>query len=389
MSAHDLLQLVSEHETLTEDSAPDTSTIPDDDPDDSQQEQTELLAFLANRASNPGDLRQVLSKMNKARSGSNSATKAKGPRQVSMHETIRYNVSNHEASKQGSLVDQGANGGLAGDDVWIVLTSKRAVYVSGIDGHCVNNLPILTAGGVVTSQRGPVIVILHQYAYMGKGKSIHSSGQLEHHRNDVNDKSMKVNGGMQRIVTNDGYVFPLNIKNGLPYLKIRPYTDDEWETLPHVVWTADEEWDPTVLNHEIINDTEWYDAVSDMQEGIINSPFDEFGNYRHREVDMHFFDTEQPEDIEDIIDATVMAHNPMIEYYEHESNEQEEQVVTIESPVTTAKEPNYEALRPYFLHTTPDVIKCTFKATTQYGRMPVGTKLWDTYNIPFPACNVK
>ena len=99
MSAHDLLQLVSEHETLTEDSAPDTSTIPDDDPDDSQQEQTELLAFLANRASNPGDLRQVLSKMNKARSGSNSATKAKGPWQVSMHETIRYNVSNHEASK--------------------------------------------------------------------------------------------------------------------------------------------------------------------------------------------------------------------------------------------------------------------------------------------------
>ena len=79
-------------------------------------------------------------------------------------------------------------------------------------------------------------------------------------------------------MTNDGYVFPLNIKNGLPYLKIWPYTDDKWETLPHVVWTADEEWDPTVLYHEIINDTEWYDAVSDMQEGIINSPFDEFGN---------------------------------------------------------------------------------------------------------------
>ena len=123
--------------------------------------------------------------------------KGKGQRQITMHEQITYHVSNHEASKRGSLVDRGANGGLAGDDVRIVQSSGRVVDVSGIDGHCVNNLPIVTAGGVVQSQRGPVIVILHQYAYMGKGKTIHSSGQLEYHKNDVNDKSMKVSGGMQ------------------------------------------------------------------------------------------------------------------------------------------------------------------------------------------------
>ena len=64
MSAHDLLHLMSEHETVTEDSAPNTLTIPDDDPDNSLQDQMELLAFLANHASNPGDFRQVLSKMN-------------------------------------------------------------------------------------------------------------------------------------------------------------------------------------------------------------------------------------------------------------------------------------------------------------------------------------
>ena len=93
-----------------------------------------------------------MSKMNKVRPNSNQTTKAKSTRQLSMHKSICYSVSNHEASKRGSLVDRGANGGLAGDDVRIVQTSERAVDVSGIDGHCVNNLPIVTAGGVVTSQ---------------------------------------------------------------------------------------------------------------------------------------------------------------------------------------------------------------------------------------------
>ncbi len=42
-----------------------------------------------------------------------------------------------------------------------------------------SNLPIVTVGGVVQSQHGPVIVIMNQYAYTGQGKTIHSSGQLE------------------------------------------------------------------------------------------------------------------------------------------------------------------------------------------------------------------
>ena len=113
----------------------------------------------------------------------------------------------------------------------------RTVDVSGIENHQVKDLPIVTVGGVMHSQRGPVIVIMHWYAYLGKGKTIHSCGQLEWFKNDVNDKSIKISGGLQRITTNDGYVHPLDIQNGLPYIKISPYTDDEWETLPHVAWT--------------------------------------------------------------------------------------------------------------------------------------------------------
>ncbi len=49
------------------------------------------------------------------------------------------------------------------------------------------------------TQHGPVVAILHQYAYTGQGKTIDSSGQLEWYKND--DKSIKVSGGMLHILT--------------------------------------------------------------------------------------------------------------------------------------------------------------------------------------------
>ena len=104
---------------------------------------------------------------------------------------------------------------MAGDDVWVIFKiPNKFMDISGIDSHCVNDLPIVTAGGVVPSQKGEVIVILNQYAYMGTGKTIHSSGQIEHYNNDVNEKSMKIQVGKQKIKTKYGYIHPLNIKNG-------------------------------------------------------------------------------------------------------------------------------------------------------------------------------
>jgi hypothetical protein len=67
---------------------------------------------------------------------------------------------------------------------------------------------------------------------------IHSSCQLESFANDVNDKSIHIPGGLQRIQIVDVYVFPLSIRDGLPYLGMRPYTDVEYESLPHVILTS-------------------------------------------------------------------------------------------------------------------------------------------------------
>ena len=130
---------------------------------------------------------------------------------------LMYIASAHHGKFTGSLVDHGANGGIAGEDVRIINKTRRQVNVQSIDNHQIVDIPIVTAGAVIPTQHGKVIGIFHQYAYTGMGKSIHLSLQLEAFKNDVIDNSIKVNGGMQCILTADNYVLPLIIKTGLAY----------------------------------------------------------------------------------------------------------------------------------------------------------------------------
>jgi hypothetical protein len=113
---------------------------------------------------------------------------------------------------------------------------------------------------------------MHQYVYLGKGKTIHSSVQVEHFGNNVNDKSVKVKGGKQCITTLDGFAIPLQIRGGLAYLDMHPPDDKELETLPHVVLTSDAEWNPTIVDCEI--DKKWLDAQMDLQ------GFSEYGDQK-------------------------------------------------------------------------------------------------------------
>jgi len=53
---------------------------------------------------------------------------------------------------------------------------------------------------------------------------------------------------------------PINIWHGLPYIDMRPYTDQEWE-LPHVIITHEADWDPQVLDNELSTKQDWYDSL--------------------------------------------------------------------------------------------------------------------------------
>ena len=55
-----------------------------------------------------------------------------------------------------ALVDRGANGGISGDDSRVIWRTKIYIDLSGVDDHTVRNLELVTAGGVVESNKGPL-----------------------------------------------------------------------------------------------------------------------------------------------------------------------------------------------------------------------------------------
>jgi hypothetical protein len=363
----------------------------------------------------PGDIRRVMSNASKRHHGSGEKSgDPKGKLQASMH--ITYCVSAHRTRVTQSLVDRGANGGVAGEDVRIISKSHRQVDIQGINNHQVTDIGIGTVGGVVHTQHGPILAIMHQYALFGKGTSIHSPGQLEWYKNSVDDKSVHV-GGTQSIKTLDGYLIPLSIKNGLPRMDIRPYTDAEWDMLPHVFLTSELEWDPSVLDHDHLDGDQWFDTLSDLDPNPNTNLFDEFGDYRHRVVvqSAEYFRRSSDHPLDNLIDQCVyhskllppydsLMHDlhtsasddlayPFYDAHEHVLNHHNED--TGEPPtmpvgplISTTKEPDYSKLRPFFGWFSPTLIKKTFEHTTQYARIPMGTLLKRSFKSANPALNV-
>ena len=109
-------------------------------------------------------------------------------REVNTH--ITYHAAQASQDKHGSLVDRGANGGPAGSDVRVLSTSLRKCYVTGIDNHELPGLDVVQCATLVDTNHGIVNLIINEYAYYGRGHSIHSSGQIEWYTNIVDDLSL-------------------------------------------------------------------------------------------------------------------------------------------------------------------------------------------------------
>ncbi len=396
MSAYDFLQ-ANLHEVGSEDEQSD-NTFHDATMEDLETNGGTDTTLLVNAAKTgkhlpPGDIRRILS---------STGTKSQSSTlEANIH--VTYSVSNHRTSSQKSLVDRGANGGVAGNDVCVIHRTDRQVDIQGIDNHQLTDVAIGTIGGVVTTQKGPVIAVMHQYALFGKGNTIHAPGQLEWYKCNVNDKSIHYQG-LQRIQTPDGYAIPLNIVNGLACMDIRPFTDHEWDSLPHVFLTSDLDWDPTVLDHS--HDSEqWYDAVSELEDESSTNLFDAFGNYRHRvtvqlseSINRHDHFSNSSDlglDLDNTIDKCVYhAHSskilPFLDALEHETSHEndEDRIISPPPRLVNKKCPDYQALRPFFGWLSTDVIKDTFEHTTQYARITTGTLLKCVFKSANPALNV-
>ena len=172
-------------------------------------------------------------------------------------------------------------------------------HLNGIDDHTVRNLPLVQAGAHVRTHRGPAILIVNQGAHMPDGKAILSPGQLEHYGWFVHDKSPTKSSRKPFIRSIEGYLIPLSIRDGLPYLQLRPYTDDEWNTLPKIIATNPLPWDPTCLDY--IVDDSWYDEQPFDTPYFLESDYDAYGQPR---LDRPQWDTLDDDDDDELIPST-------------------------------------------------------------------------------------
>ena len=215
----------------------------EDEPEDGTDP---ILDYINSQHHQEDDMNHALQAYNIMTSPFSDATSQRSINSVHTH--LLYHVAQAKQAQHGSLVDRGANGGLAGSDVRILSKSSRKCTDTGIDEHQINGLDIVQCAALVKTNHGYVNLIMNEYAYYGKGHTIHSSGQIEWNKNQVDDRSVKV-GGSQCITTLDGYSFPLKCIGGLMYLNImgKP-TDEELLKYPSVHLTSIHEWDPSVLD---------------------------------------------------------------------------------------------------------------------------------------------
>ena len=80
-------------------------------------------------------------------------------RQMNTH--ITYHVAQANQAEHGSLVDRGANGGLAGSDVRVLSTSSRKCTVADIDNHEIPGFDLVECAALVQTNLGMVNLIMN------------------------------------------------------------------------------------------------------------------------------------------------------------------------------------------------------------------------------------
>ena len=272
---------------------------------------------------------------------------AKRSRQIQACKRYIFQHANHTNNQ---LVDRGANGGLAGSDMRVIYKTHRKINISGIDNHEVTGLDVVTVATLLNTSLGKVIGIFNEYAYLGKGSTTHSSGQLEWFKTFVDEKSIKV-GGTQLITTLDGYSLPLLIRDGLAYATSlgRP-TDKDRDKYPHVFFTSPDEWDLSVLDHDPPHlDGLDPSQVSDQPFG--DPMFDAYGDFNERII----------------ANLNILLDAPLGDCGSYTSTSS---VSTVNLHQSSPQVPDWNALRPFFAWTSPSSIEDTFNVTTRHGTAP-------------------
>jgi hypothetical protein len=170
---------------------------------------------------------------------------------------------------------------------------------------------------------------------------------------------------------------------------MRPFTDEEFEELPHVLWMSEDDWDPASLDSVISDDPNWYEA--EPSPPLPDPMYDEYGEFcghvliNQHEWQVHYFDalnTKPGPDNNEFHDALEQfADNPdsIINLVVYRANRAhyvcDHETVEATPKFVMTSEPDYGQLCPRLGWLPVDAIKKTFKHTTQLTRMPMSTIL--------------
>jgi hypothetical protein len=255
------------------------------------------------------------------------------------------------------------------------------VDVSGVGDGALNDLEIVQGASLIQTNQGPIIGLFCQYAFTGKGRSIHSSIQMESWGIEVDETSRKARvPGRQCLVTVDGHKVKITICNGLPYIDMIYPSDEDLANFPHVYFTADSTWDPRALDDENDDDDDF--ESSNYRRMYLDPNVNDFGELNVL-ADPNPFHGELTGDLDRDIDLLL--------YEVHQSECSVHHVDCHTSLFTIKQEAHYpklDLLRKNFGYVSVDRIKKTLHTTTQFaqavGRIPFRMH----YKTHFPAANV-
>ena len=140
-----------------------------------------------------------------------------------------------------------------------------------------------------------------------------------------------------------------------------PYSDKEFDSLPHMIMTSDVPWRISVLDYTLSDKNDWYQNISSWSDGLINAPFNLEGNYKFLsdplDLNLHDLLDLNERHIPDLHDSEISSDIPSVQANSHE--------------VTGAikskhRKHDYEALCPFFLNVPAETVKQTMDHTTQF-----------------------
>ena len=172
---------------IPQDDPPEPS-VPDTGPSDLPESDLAILDFVNSQCHSREDLDQALQACQAYQVLCSQDSTPTPERNIYHHYT--YHVVQASQAKHSSLVDRGANGGLAGSDERILSRSSRKWTVTCLDSHELQGFDVVQCAALVETKYGIVNLIMNESACYGKGHTIHSSGQIEWFKTSVDYRSV-------------------------------------------------------------------------------------------------------------------------------------------------------------------------------------------------------